>query len=70
MSPLEDWLTAQEAANLSGYHLEHIRRLIRAGELDARKWGKITWMVNRESLLAYMSEMEQEGRKRGPKQEK
>ena len=48
-----DWLTIQEAANISGYHPEYIRRLIRNGEIDARKFS-IVWQVKRDSLLSYI----------------
>ena len=67
MVALGDWLTTQEAADLAGYHLEYIRRLIREGEIDAQKWGRISWMVSRESLLQYLAKMEEQGGKRGPK---
>jgi excisionase family DNA binding protein len=59
---LDEWITTTEAANLSGFHIEHIRRLIRNGHVDARKWGR-EWMVDRNSLVAYL-DME---RKPGPK---
>jgi excisionase family DNA binding protein len=67
MNSLIDWLTTQEASSLSGYHLEHIRRLIRNREIEAKKWGKVVWMVNRASLLEYMEKMKDKGEKRGPK---
>jgi excisionase family DNA binding protein len=68
MGALEDWLTVKEAAEYSGYHYEHIRRLIRAGEISARKWGN-AWMVSRESLLQYLVRVKSQGGKRGPKSE-
>ncbi len=46
MTPLEDWLTTQEAAELAGYHPEHLRELIREQKIKARKWGN-AWMVSR-----------------------
>jgi len=48
----DDWLTVQDAAKLSGYHPEHLRRLIRENAIKARKIS-IIWLVERESLLAY-----------------
>jgi excisionase family DNA binding protein len=62
----EEWLTTQEAAELSGYHPEHIRRLLRSGHLPARKWGQ-AWMISRDSLLEYLKTIEAKGKKRGPK---
>jgi excisionase family DNA binding protein len=69
MTPIGDWMTTQEAANLSGYHPDHVRRLIRAGLITARKWGN-AWMISRESLLSYMVKVESEGARRGPKPDK
>ena len=55
----DNWITPQEAVELSGYHIKHIRRLLNAGKIDGKKWGR-DWMVNRPSLLNYR---ELEGRK-------
>lgn len=69
MGTLTDWLSTQEAVKLSGYHPDHIRRLIRSGEVIARKWGN-AWMINQESFLQYLHKMETQGERRGPKSEK
>jgi excisionase family DNA binding protein len=61
----EDWLTTSNAAQLSGYHVERIRELIREGKVKARKFGPV-WAVSRESLLTYVRKMEVIGGKRGP----
>jgi excisionase family DNA binding protein len=62
MTNIEDeWITTTEAKSLTGYNAEHIRRLVRAGKVKAKKWGK-EWMVEKNSLLAYV---EREGR--GPR---
>lgn len=50
---MEDWITTQEAAALSGYHIEYLRQLLKAGKVKGRKWGQ-AWQVSRASLLAYM----------------
>ena len=60
---MEDWITTASAAKLSGFHVEYIRRLVRSGQIHAKKWGR-EWMVDRNSLLEYL-EME---RRPGPKQ--
>ncbi|MBP8056837.1 MAG: helix-turn-helix domain-containing protein [Chloroflexi bacterium] len=60
---MEDWITTQDAAELSGYHPDHLRRLIRAGEIRGRKWGS-AWQVSRESLLVYMDAAAKAGDKR------
>ena len=64
-----DWITTAEASKVSGYHLNHVRRLLRAGEVIGRKWGA-AWMVSRESLLKYMKSIEAKGDRRGPKPQK
>lgn len=48
-----DWITVEEAARLGGYHPEHVRRIIREGKVEARKFS-IVWMVSKESLLEYL----------------
>ena len=64
----DDWITTKESAELSGYHPDHLRRLIRAGEIEARKFG-IVWQVSRQSLLAYLEAANQSQDKRwGPKE--
>jgi hypothetical protein len=49
----EEWLSVNDAVKLSGYHPEHIRRLVRQGAITAKKFS-IVWMISREALLAYM----------------
>ena len=64
----DEWLTVNEAAKLSGYHPETLRELMRDGKINARKIS-IVWLVDRESLLAYMAKVQAMGEKRGPKPE-
>ncbi len=61
-----DWITTAEAVNLSGYHVDHIRRLLKSGEVKGQKWGR-EWQVSRSSLLAHIHAAEKLGAKRGPK---
>lgn len=56
----DEWLTVQEAAKLTGYHPEYVRRLIRDGDIAAKKFS-IVWMVNRKSLLAYLEKARNSG---------
>lgn len=49
----DEWLSVSDAARLSGYHPEHIRRLVRQGAIAAKKFS-IVWMVSKNSLLQYM----------------
>jgi excisionase family DNA binding protein len=65
MSP--DWITTAEAVELSGYHVNHIRRLIRRGHIDAQKFGPV-WQISRSSLIRYIRKAESSKDKRwGPK---
>ena len=68
---MEDWLTTYEAVRISGYELDYIRKLVRAGKIIGRKWGQ-SWQVSRASLLKFLKSREQQGEKRGrkPKQKK
>lgn len=63
---MEDWLTTFEAARISEYELDYIRKLIRAQKIIGRKWGQ-SWQVSRQSLTDFMEDREQNGEKRGRK---
>lgn len=60
---LDEWLSVSEAAKLSGYHPEYIRRLIRDGEIEARKFS-IVWQVRTQSLLDYLENAQSKEDKR------
>ena len=63
----DEWITTQEAADLSGYHVNYIRKLIRRGDIRGRKVS-IVWLVDRPSLLEYMAQAEKsDDKRRGPK---
>ena len=62
----EEWLTIKDAAEFSGYHENYIRRIARAGTIEARKFGPV-WQVNRHGLTAYMVDADNsEDNRRGP----
>ena len=50
-----DWLTAKQAAEISGYNVETIRRLLREGKIQAKKF-TFVWMISQESLLEYVTQ--------------
>jgi len=52
----EEWLTTAEAAELSGYHPERIRELVRAGKIYGRKFGTV-WQIAEPSLLVFLEEV-------------
>jgi excisionase family DNA binding protein len=60
---VSDQISVEEAAEVSGYSAEYIRRLIRKGNVEAQHKGTMYW-VNRDSLRAYLEEMEHLGRQR------
>lgn len=62
----ENWITTQEASELSGYRSDYLRTLIRQGLIRGRKYFVI-WQVERKSLVAYLQGQEARGEKRGPK---
>jgi len=62
----DQWITTTEAAQISGYHPERIRELLRENQIKGRKFGTI-WQVDRQSLEVYLHMMEVRGAKRGPK---
>lgn len=62
----DDWISTREAVKLSGYHVEHLRKLIREGRIKGRKF-MILWLVDRRSLLAYLREQAKRGERRGRK---
>ncbi len=63
----DEWLTTEQAAKLSGYHANHLRRLLRDGDINGRKWGQ-AWQVSKQSLTDYISRAKEAGDKRwGPK---
>ena len=64
----DDWITTQEAAELSGYHVNHLRRLIRQGLIKAQKFGPV-WQISRQSLVIYVVDSKKSGDgRRGPKE--
>ena len=62
-----EWITTQEAAQLSGYHPERIRELIREQKIKAVKKGS-AWWVDRKSLLAFLKQVtKSEDKRLGPR---
>jgi excisionase family DNA binding protein len=59
----DEWISVSEAVEISGYHPEYIRRLIRDGEIDAEKFS-IVWRIRRESLNNYIQSAKSQTDKR------
>jgi hypothetical protein len=61
------WITTKDATELSGYHPEHLRELMRQGKVKARKFG-IVWQVDQASLQKYLQAAQgSQDARRGPK---
>lgn len=57
---LPDWITTEEAAEVSGYHVNYIRRLMRQGKVTGRKAG-LMWWIDRDSLRSYLDTVKELG---------
>ncbi len=53
----EEWLTTEDAAQLSGYSQAYMRQLAQRGEVTALKAGR-DWLLERGALLEYKQRME------------
>ncbi len=62
----EEWITTAEAAEISNYHPETIRDLVREGRVKGQKFGPV-WQVSKTSLLEYLTNVKKLGKRRGPK---
>jgi len=49
---IDNHITVQEAAEITGYNIQYLRRLLRNGKLEAIKIGQI-WLVDMVSLQDY-----------------
>ena len=50
-------LTVQAAAELTGYNIQYLRRILRSGTLEGIKIGQI-WLIEMESLETYLQHVE------------
>lgn len=55
-----EWITTQEAAELTGYHVNYIRRLVKWNRIRGAKRGR-DWWIDKASVLAYLEEMKRLG---------
>ena len=66
---LDDCVTAHAASKLTGYNVQHIRRLTLAGKLEAYRVGR-SWLIKVESLEAYLAKVQEaDDRRFGPRTE-
>ena len=55
-----EWITTQEAAELTGITADYFRKAIRRGRFKAIKRGR-DWFLVKEDILAYYQEMQRLG---------
>ena len=53
MPDLTDYMTTQEAAEMLEYHIVHVRRMLREGDLKGQKVGNM-WFVYQPSVKEYI----------------
>jgi excisionase family DNA binding protein len=58
---MADWITTDEAAEISGYSVAHLRDLLRQKKIKAEKRGGHYW-IYRDSILEYIREAAAAGR--------
>jgi excisionase family DNA binding protein len=57
MPDLKDYMTTEEAAKALGFHVIHIRKMVREGKLKGEKLGP-GWLVLRTSVAEYKKRTE------------
>jgi Helix-turn-helix domain len=50
---MAEWIDTEEAAQISGYHVNYLRTLLREEKISAKKKGGSYW-IDRQSLLDYI----------------
>jgi len=55
-----EWITTAEAAELTGYSVQYLRRLIKKKRITGKKWAR-DWLVHGPTLLAYQETMKELG---------
>ncbi len=55
-----EWITTNEAAELTGYSTARFRQLAKQGFIIARKFGR-DWFLSKAAVLAYYQEMQRLG---------
>jgi excisionase family DNA binding protein len=57
-----EWVSVKEAAELSGYSPQYVRRIMRQGKVKAGKMGGIQeWLIDEQSLREYVKAMKSLG---------
>ncbi len=60
-------ITVQAAADITGYNIQYLRRMLRSGTLEGVKIGQM-WLIEMDALEAYFKRVESTSDRRcGPK---
>ena len=60
-------ITVQTAAEVTGYNIQYLRRILRSGTLEGHKIGQM-WLIEVDALEAYLKRIENTSDRRcGPK---
>ena len=64
---IEKYISVQAAAEVTGYNIQYLRRLLRSGTLEGIKIGQI-WLIEMQSLETYLQQVESTSDRRcGPR---
>ena len=64
---INNHITVDTAAEITGYNIQYLRRLLRSGKLEGIKIGQI-WLIELESLEMYLIHIESSSDRRcGPR---
>ena len=55
-------LTAQQAADILGYHINHLYRLLKDGTIKGTRWGGKVWMIDRAEVVRIKALQDEYGR--------
>jgi excisionase family DNA binding protein len=56
-----EWVSVKEAAELSGYDVQHVQRLLRQRKVNAEKKGGREWWIDKSGLQTYVQAMKSLG---------
>lgn len=57
----EDMITPQETAEILGYHLNHVYRLLKQGKIKGEKKYRV-WLIDREEVIRLKAMQDEHGR--------
>lgn len=67
---MAEWIDTEEASQLSGYHINYLRVLLRGNKIISKKKGGAFW-IDKASLLKYVGEAkDSEDRRHGARKRK